>query len=176
VEENNQFKVYYKSNQSSVIKDFITSKKNSKAIEFIQSSNIKFNNCKIHSIFTIGKQEKLRDANKFLNSKFNLSIDFYHDIYNDSYWLEINPLKATKGQAVLLLKERFEFDRIISFGDNLNDLSMFHRSDLSHGMSSGNLKIRSHVSKIIGTNDEDSVAKEINCIYLEKNSQYKEIS
>lgn len=138
--------------------------------------NIQFSNCKNHSIFTIGKKEKLRDANKFLNFKFNLSIDFYHDIYNNSYWLEINPLKAIKDEAILLLKKRFEFDRIISFGDNLNDLSMFHRRDLSYGMNSRNLKIRRHVSKNIGTNDEDSVAKEISCIYLEENSQYKEIS
>lgn len=176
VKENKGFKLYYRSIQNKIIKEFINSKKNSNAIECIQSDNIKFDDSKIHSIFTIGKKENLKDAVVFLSSKFNLGIDFYHDIYNDSYWLEINPLKATKGEGALTLKEKFHFNRIISFGDNLNDLSMFHISDWSHGMVNGNRDIRNHVSKVIGTNDEDSVVKEIECIFLEEKDQYKQIS
>ena len=176
VRESNNFKLYYNKLQNDTIEGFINDKKRSKAIECIESKNFKYDDSKILNIFTLGNKEHLKDAAKFLNSKFNLGIDFYKDSYNDSYWLEINPLKATKGEAALILKESFEFNRVISFGDNLNDLSMFSISDASYAMMNGNKKIKKHVSKIIATNDEDSVAKEIASIFLEEKKQYKQIS
>jgi len=172
----NSFKLCYNKLQNNTIEEFINDKKKSKGIECIESKKIKYDDSKILSIFTLGSKEKLKDAAKFLISKYNLGIDFYKDSYNDSYWLEINPLKATKGEAALILKESFKFNRVISFGDNLNDLSMFSISDASYAMMNGNRKIKKHVSKIIGTNDEDSVAKTIECIFLEEKNQLKQIS
>lgn len=176
VKKSNSYKLYYKSLQNNTIKEFINNKKNSNIIECIESKNLKHDDTEILSIFTLGEKELLKDAAKILTSKFNMGIDFYQDSYCDSYWLEINPLKATKGEAALILKDSFEFDRIISFGDNLNDLSMFSISDASYAMLNGNKKIKNHVSKIIGTNDEDSVVKELECIFLEKKNKYKRIS
>lgn len=176
VRECNNFKLYYNKLQNQTIEGFINDKKRSKVIECIESKNFINDDSKILSIFTLGTKERLKDAAKFLTSKYNLGIDFYKDSYNDSYWLEINPLMATKGAATLHLKEIFEFNRVISFGDNLNDLSMFDISDSSYAMMNGNKNIKNHVSKIIGTNDEDSVAKTIECIFLEEKNQLKQIS
>jgi Cof subfamily protein (haloacid dehalogenase superfamily) len=175
-EECNSFKLYYKKLQNNTIEEFINDKKKSKDIECIKSKKFRYDDSKVLSIFTLGSKEKLKDAAKFLTSKYNLGIDFYKDSYNDSYWLEINPLKATKGEAALILKDKFSFNKIISFGDNLNDLSMFRVSDRSHGMINGNLSIREHVSKIIGSNDENSVVKEIEFMFLEEKNQYRQIS
>ncbi len=175
VRKQNEDIVYYDSCQNEFIQAFIENKKDAKDISLVQSKCIDFKNIKIHSIFTLGSEKKLKDASRFLNSKYDLGIDFYQDTYNDAYWLEINPLRATKGEAALSLKEKFKLNEIISFGDNLNDLSMFHISQKSHGMTNGNNKIKPYVTKIIGTNDENSVAKEIWRLFLEERNQYKEI-
>lgn len=176
VKENNNFKLYYKSLQNNAIKEFINHKNDSITIECVDSKNLKHDDTEILSIFTLGEKDFLKDAAKVLTSKFNIGIDFYQDSYCDAYWLEINPLKATKGEAALILKDSFEFENIISFGDNLNDLSMFYISGRSYGMMNGNSKIKDHVSKIIGTNDEDSVVKEIESIFIEEKNQFKQIS
>ncbi|MDE6110362.1 MAG: HAD family hydrolase, partial [Eubacterium sp.] len=54
---------------------------------------------------------------------------YQKDIYDDTQWLEIMPLKATKANGILTLKEMFCCDRIVAFGDGLNDMDMFRIAD-----------------------------------------------
>ena len=53
---------------------------------------------------------------------------FQKDTYWDEYWLEICPQNCTKAKAVLKLKETFGFEKLVVFGDSVNDLSMPRRS------------------------------------------------
>ena len=85
----------------------------------------------------------------------------YYDIYSEYYWLEINPTNASKGHAALYLKEKYDFNKLITFGDNLNDISMFEVSDESYAMGNSNELVKPKVSKIIGSNNDHSVAKYI---------------
>lgn len=54
---------------------------------------------------------------------------FQKDTYRDEYWIELCPKGCTKAKKILKLKEEYGFDRVIVFGDSLNDLPMFSIAD-----------------------------------------------
>ncbi len=94
---------------------------------------------------------------------------FQKEIYRDEYLCEIMPLKATKQDAILELKRRFGFEKLITFGDNLNDISMFEISDVSYAVDNGEIITKEKADFVIGSNREDSVVKKILEIYNIKN-------
>lgn len=54
------------------------------------------------------------------------NVIFQKEIYNNSYWLETMPKSATKGNAVKELKELLNCEKVVVFGDSLNDIPMFN--------------------------------------------------
>lgn len=84
------------------------------------------------------------------------------DIYTQYQWLEVYPQAATKANAVLQLKEKLGCDRIISFGDNANDINMFEISDEAYAVENAIEELKSIATGVIGSNDDDGVAKWLN--------------
>jgi len=159
--ENDAYKVYYSGEQNHGEREFIKVHGQSSELEFIKVESIHLTDQKVMSLFSIGTKEALQEVTDHLKEKYPLEINLFYDIYSQYYWLEINPLNASKGHAALYLKEKYDFKRLITFGDNLNDLSMFKISDESYAMVSGNSVVKPEATDIIGTNDDDSVIKYI---------------
>lgn len=86
---------------------------------------------------------------------------FQKDTYRAEYWLEICPKDATKAKAILKLKERLKCERLVVFGDSINDLPMFDVADEAIGVSNARPEILSAADHIIGSNENDAVAKYI---------------
>jgi len=157
----NEYKVYYSGIQNHGEKEFIKFHGQSSALKFIEVESIDLTKEKVLSMFSIGTKEDLEEVTDYLSEKYDLEINLFYDIYSKYYWLEINPLNASKGDAALYLKKEYGFKQLITFGDNLNDVSMFKISDESYAMASGNVVVKPEATDIIGTNDEHSVAKYI---------------
>ena len=90
--------------------------------------------------------------------------DTYHavyqrDIYSGAYWLEIMPLFASKSRAAAQLKAQLGCDRLVVFGDGKNDIDMFQLADESYAVSNAAPELKSVATGVIGSNDEDAVAK-----------------
>jgi hydroxymethylpyrimidine pyrophosphatase-like HAD family hydrolase len=81
------------------------------------------------------------------------------ELYREEYWCEIMPKKATKANAIEQLKTILNCDRIISFGDAINDISMFSISDQCYAVKNAVKELKSVATGIIDSNDEDGVAK-----------------
>lgn len=81
------------------------------------------------------------------------------DIYSKSQWLEIMPKETTKSNAVLQLKKLLNCDRIIAFGDGLNDIDMFKIADECYAVSNAVDELKEIATSIIESNDNDGVAK-----------------
>lgn len=96
--------------------------------------------------------EKIRDAGDWESV-------FSKDTYDKEFWLEICPKNATKAKAVLKLKERLGLDRVVVFGDSVNDLSMFEVADEACAVSNAIDELKEAATKIILSNEEDGVAK-----------------
>lgn len=84
---------------------------------------------------------------------------FGRDIYSGEWWLEILPQKATKAHAVLQLKEYLGCDKLIVFGDGLNDIEMFHAADECYAVENAAPELKEIADDIIGSNNSDGVAR-----------------
>lgn len=88
---------------------------------------------------------------------------FQKDIYRDEYWLEIAPRNSTKAKSILKLKEEYGFDKLVVFGDSVNDIPMFKIADEAYAVSNAVDELKALATDIIGSNEEDAVA-----VYLSK--------
>lgn len=79
------------------------------------------------------------------------------------YFLECNPLKATKGNALRWCGDYFGFtmDELLTFGDSLNDVSMLEAAGTGVAMGNARDDVKALGFTVCRTNDEDGVARYI---------------
>lgn len=89
-----------------------------------------------------------------------LRIEIYKDIYSDDLWfLEIFRETASKYNAAQFLRQKYGFDKLVCFGDNLNDIPMFAGCDECYAVANAKPELKEIATAVIGSNDEDGVAR-----------------
>lgn len=88
------------------------------------------------------------------------------ELYRPEYFLEIMPKKASKAEAIKRLKEIWHCDKVVSFGDAVNDIPMFEISDECYAVANAVPELKAYATGVIASNDEDGVAK-----WLEQNGE-----
>lgn len=84
----------------------------------------------------------------------------YHDWYGDEITeIEAFPEGATKAKAILRLKKLVGAERVVVFGDNLNDLSMMRVADWSVAVANAVEAVKDAADEVIGSNRGDAVAR-----------------
>ncbi len=87
---------------------------------------------------------------------------YYHDLYGpDLGILEVFSSKASKANALRRLKEQTGAERVVVFGDNINDLPMMREADLAVAVENAVAEVKEAADIIIGPNTSDSVARYI---------------
>lgn len=82
--------------------------------------------------FAMGEQNHVKAVAQDIARHTDCSLSLYPDNYLPGiYLLEIFAHGVSKARAVVRLKQRVGADRLVVFGDNLNDLSMMAEADLS---------------------------------------------
>ncbi len=113
----------------------------------------------------IDRQERLEPVHRRLKDIPDLNCVFYKDNYSPDLWyLEIYHKAASKYHGVQFLRDYLNLDRVVCFGDNTNDLSLFDASDYRIAVGNAVLALRERADLVIGSNREDSVAR-----WLKKN-------
>ncbi|WP_050637381.1 Cof-type HAD-IIB family hydrolase [Candidatus Stoquefichus sp. SB1] len=84
---------------------------------------------------------------------------FQKDIYTQEQWLEFMPKSASKANAVQQLKEYYQCDHVVVFGDGYNDQDMFQIADECYAVSNAVEELKQMATDVIGHHDEDGVAK-----------------
>ena len=107
----------------------------------------------------IGEKEEIEPVYKRASEYKGWECIFQKDIYRDEYWLEICPQNCTKAKSILKLKEEYGFEKLVVFGDSVNDLPMFKIADESYAVSNAIEELKAQATKVIGSNEEDAVAK-----------------
>ena len=105
----------------------------------------------------IDSAEKLSPACEILEKKFRCIFD--KDIYSGNQWLEVLPKNATKANAALALKKHFGCDKLVVFGDGVNDIPMFEAADEGYAVANASSQLKAVADGIIGSNNVDSVAR-----------------
>ncbi len=84
----------------------------------------------------------------------------YHDLYGpDIALIDAFSPQATKANAVLQMKEATGAERVVAFGDNLNDIPMLKAADVAVAVGNALPEVKEIADIVIGPNTEDSVAK-----------------
>lgn len=103
------------------------------------------------------------DENK-LKPFYDKYKDMYHcffqkDMYTGNQWLEIIPKNASKANAIKQLKDMLNCDRLVVFGDGVNDIDMFEIADEAYAVENAVDELKEIATGVIACNDEDGVAK-----------------
>ena len=113
----------------------------------------------------IGKKEMFEAAYKEIREDERYTCTLQAEPYDkNEYWLEIMPRKASKANAIVKLKAILGCDRVVSFGDAINDMPMFRISDECYAMENAVDGLKEIATGVIAGNNEDGVA-----IWLEQN-------
>ena len=83
---------------------------------------------------------------------------FLRDIYTDDQWLDFLPKGTSKASAIKHLKEYYHCDRVIAFGDGLNDLSMLEKAGIGIVMDNASEEVKKYADYITLSCDDDGVA------------------
>ncbi|MCL2169454.1 MAG: HAD family hydrolase [Defluviitaleaceae bacterium] len=114
------------------------------------------------SVFCIASMDTkatLSQINDIFDADKRYSCIYHQDIYSKGQWCEIFPAKATKANAALQLKALLGCDKMVVFGDGVNDLSLFAVADEKYAMSNAVLELKEIATAVIDSNDEDGVAR-----------------
>lgn len=84
----------------------------------------------------------------------------YHDLYGPTIALvDAFAPDATKANAIFDMKKQTGADRVVAFGDNLNDIPMLKAADVAVAVENALPEVKDVADIVIGPNTEDSVAK-----------------
>ena len=138
--------------------DYYKSIGDKRLVEVDDSEKLFKEKTKTSYITLISSREELLPYYEAVKDSDRWETIFQKDTYRDEYWLEICPKDATKAKAVLKLKEKLKCDRVVVFGDSLNDLPMFEIADEAVSVANAMQEAIEASSLTIGSNEEDAVA------------------
>ncbi len=107
----------------------------------------------------IESRENLEGLHRAFLARGYTSVVFQQEIYREEYWLEVMPNGTSKAEGILRLKELLGCDRVVCFGDALNDLPMFREADFCFAVENAAPELKAAADGIIGSNQEDGVAR-----------------
>lgn len=108
---------------------------------------------------TTGPYEELLPVKEEIERLPGVDIAFYLDVYNGAWYLELFSHRASKANGIRFIRERYGFERVVAFGDNLNDLPMFEQADVKIAVGNAREEVKAAADIVIGTNDKDGVAE-----------------
>ena len=121
---------------------------------------------KVVAFAIVSTWEKLKPLADQLQADFagRLETHFFENLYSPPWWwLTVHDKKACKSIAIKTLAAcaGFQMENVTVFGDRSNDLEMFKVAATSVAVENASDEIKKHATKIIGTNQDDSVVKYI---------------
>lgn len=111
-------------------------------------------------MFSHRDYEQLRPVVEDLRAGVECQVMFYHDIVDPTIGLlEVYASGCTKANAVCRLARELGARRIVTFGDNRNDIPMLSVATVGVAMGNAFPEVKAAATDVTGTNDEDSVAR-----------------
>lgn len=112
--------------------------------------------------FGMGDPGKVEAVAKRIRTETGCAASCYPDTYNPGVMLlEVFARGVTKANGVLRLKKFLDADRVVVFGDNLNDIPMFEVADRAIAVANAHQDVKNAADLVIGGNDEDAVLRYI---------------
>lgn len=140
------------------IAHYLSRKKNDKRLRKVFSQNELFEG-EIFYFTCIGEKSALTPVFEHFSKDIRFRCIFQRELYRPEYWCEIMPKGASKASGIKRLGEIVKFDKIITFGDSINDIPMFEISDECYAVENAVPELKKYASSVIKSNSEDGVAR-----------------
>ena len=112
--------------------------------------------------YSMRPTEEVKRVYDEIKDSDDLRAVFYHDMYGEEIALmEVFGPDASKANAVRILADIADADRIVAYGDNVNDIPILSVADDAVAVENAVDAVKGVAGRIIGPNDADSVAKDI---------------
>jgi len=150
---------YFEKDMDKGMVEFLNDRKNDPRIRIVSSfEELYFG--EIFSIYFIRDDKgDVAPLNDLIKNDGRFHTILQKDTYHDYWFFVLLPAKASKANAALELKKMLGCDRLVVFGDRMNDLSMFAVADESYAMSNAVDELKAIATGVIGSNEDDAVAK-----------------
>ena len=152
---------YLETNVSPQLQDFLDKRQNDVRRRPVASRDELYRG-QLYYFNCIDEPEKALELFESFKDDFNCVCA--PEVYSGDIWLEIMPKCASKASAVMQLKEIVGADRLVVFGDGMNDMPIFEVADECYAVGNAVEELKAAATGIIGCNTEDGVAK-----WLEEN-------
>lgn len=113
----------------------------------------------VHYIICMGEKADFEEAYAELQREEECRSFCEKQLYDDTYWLEIMPKESTKANAMLQLKELIGCDKVVCFGDGVNDISLFQAADECYAVENAVDELKQIATGVIGSNEDNGVAR-----------------
>ena len=115
-------------------------------------------------ITAIGRSEELAEVESALGERFRGQVELHlmeNQYARGWHWLTIHDHRATKDRGVRTLMDLCGIsDReLVVFGDHVNDIHIFRTAAHAVAVANAMPELKRHATQIIGSNEEDSVAR-----------------
>lgn len=119
-------------------------------------------------LFAIQPTTEAEPVYRQLSKEVRCTLNYYHENFGpDTALLEMFAEGSSKARAIEDLVRDTEAERVVVFGDNVNDLPMMRIADVAVAVGNAVEEVKRRADIIIGTNASDSVAKWILNDYLD---------
>jgi hypothetical protein len=110
--------------------------------------------------FAMGSHADIISVAQRLKLATTCYVSYYMDNYNADTWLlEVFADGVSKSAGIARLRRRIGADRVVVFGDNLNDIAMMKDADLAVAVENALPEVKAIADIVIGPNTADSVAR-----------------
>ena len=152
-------RVSYLESRSDDVANYVNSRKGDKRLRPVESYDELFSGDIFYFTVIDPTNTELLDSVFTLENGFSRNVQ--RDTYDDMIWYEIYDKSASKANAVLQVKELVNADKLVCFGDNLNDISMIRAADVGVAVENACDDLKKLADVIIEGNNNDGVAKYI---------------
>lgn len=113
---------------------------------------------KLINLQAIGRKDEIKELTRILETFPELYDVHYMSAYGGWYYANIASHDSSKAHGIELVRERLQpEDKIIVFGDNINDIPMLKVADISIAMENALPVVKAAADLVIGNHWDDAV-------------------
>ncbi|QDR79323.1 HAD family hydrolase [Sporomusa termitida] len=158
----NRLQIYYESLNTTALTAYHNERvtKYAKSFEQIAGFSDKIKDNKVIYFAFMGQKQRLSELLPDLKKLQGIELVLSNDVYTENLWyLEVYSANASKYNAVNFIRNYCSFDRIIGFGDNVNDIPLLKACDEFYAVSNAVYELKEQATGIIADNNSDGVAR-----------------
>ena len=158
--KDDQLSVFYRQINNPVSTKFYEQRKDKTLKTFQQLEHFEsiVETYQIVNILIFDKLELIEEAYRQVQSVAGVTATYYATREEGFGYMELYSADASKANGIKALAKYADFDKIIGFGDNLNDLPMFKFADEAYAPANAVDEIKALATGVIGHHDEDAIA------------------